>query len=187
MDQGYASGRTPPGLSRRSFTAGGLALSGVAVTGVVAGAVGVSGCGGADWYPYDVTPDVAVLRALIREKERAVVRVEAALAGGTGPGDLLERLLEDHATHLDALLDALPEGVAAHAEDAEDDDADGAPPGEDVPVEGVADTPGLRALAAAATSARLDQAAAVTDPGLAQLVSAIGACEAGHAHLLARA
>jgi hypothetical protein len=41
-------------------------------------------------------------------------------------------------------------------------------------------------LEAAATSARLDQAGAVTDSALAQLISAIGACEAGHAHLLAQ-
>ncbi|QVJ02206.1 hypothetical protein KGD82_05535 [Nocardiopsis eucommiae] len=186
MDQGNASGHTAPGLTRRSFAARSLVLTGVAVTGSVAGAVGVTGCAGADWYPFDVTPDVAVLRSLIREKERAIVRHEAALAHGTGPAELLERLLEDHATHLDALLDALPEGVEAHddAEAAED----GAPTSAaDPALEAVPDVPGLRALAAAATSARLDQAAAVTDPGLAQLVSGIGACEAGHAHLLARA
>lgn len=187
MDQGNASGRTAPGLTRRSFAARSLVLTGVAVTGAVAGAVGVSGCAGADWYPFDVTPDVAVLRSLIREKERAVVRHEAALEHGTGPAELLERLLEDHVTHLDALLDALPEGVEPHdgAEDGEGG-ASAAPAG-DAALEAVPDVAGLRALAAAATGARLDQAAAVTDPGLAQLVSGIGACEAGHAHLLARA
>ncbi|WP_247666121.1 hypothetical protein [Nocardiopsis sp. SBT366] len=163
-----------------------LVLTGVAVTGAVVGTVGVSGCAGADWYPFDVTPDVAVLRSLIREKERAIVRHEAALAHGTGPAELLERLLEDHLTHLDALLDALPEGVAAHDDTGGDEAEPPAPVGE-AALEAVPDAAGLRALAAAATSARLDQAAAVTDPGLAQLVSGIGACEAGHAHLLARA
>ncbi|PWV50211.1 hypothetical protein [Nocardiopsis sp. L17-MgMaSL7] len=185
MDQGDVNGRTAHGLTRRSLAARSLVLTGVAVTGAVAGTVGVSGCAGADWYPFDVTPDVAVLRSLIREKERAIVRHEAALEHGTGPAELLERLLEDHLTHLDALLDALPEGVTAH--DTDGDEAEPPAPVGEAALDAVPDTAGLRALAAAATSARLDQAAAVTDPGLAQLVSGIGACEAGHAHLLARA
>ncbi|WP_017584944.1 ferritin-like domain-containing protein [Nocardiopsis ganjiahuensis] len=174
-------------VSRRTVL--GLTVTGLAVTGV---AVGVSGCGTADWYPFDVTPDVSVLRSLIREKERAVVRYESALEHGTGPAELLEQLLEHHVTHLDALLDALPEGVGAHdaapaGAEGSDTGAETADPQEDPALDAVLDVAGLRALAAAATSARLDQAAAVTDPGLAQLISGIGACEAGHAHLLDRA
>lgn len=172
MGQGYVSRRTVLGLT----------VTGFAVTGV---AVGASGCGAADWYPFDVTPDVSVLRSVIREKERTVVRYETALAEGTGPAELLERLLEHHVTHLDALLDALPEGVDADPGEAEDGEP--VTPREDPALDAVLDVSGLRALAAAATGARLDQAAAVTDPGLAQLISGIGACEAGHAHLLARA
>ncbi|WP_017581785.1 ferritin-like domain-containing protein [Nocardiopsis valliformis] len=176
-------------VSRRTVL--GLTVTGVAVTGV---AVGAGGCGTADWYPFDVTPDVSVLRSLIREKERMVVRYEAALERGTGPAELLEQLWEHHVTHLDALLDALPEEVGAYDADPDDvegagDGEDGEPvtPQEDPALDAVLDVAGLRALAAAATSARLDQAAAVADPGLAQLISGIGACEAGHAHLLARA
>ena len=175
-------------VSRRAAL--GLTVTGFAVTGV---AVGVSGCGSADWYPFDVTPDVSVLRSLIREKERTVVRYETALEHGTGPADLLERFLEHHVTHLDALLDALPEGVdpvatdPTGAEGSDTEDAEPAAPQEDPALDAVLDVAGLRALAAAATGARLDQAAAVADPGLAQLISGIGACEAGHAHLLARA
>lgn len=170
-------------VSRRTVL--GLTVTGVAVTGV---AVGASGCGTTDWYPFDVTPDVSVLRSLIREKERMVVRYEAALEQGTGPAELLEQLREHHVTHLDALLDALPEGVDTHDVDPEDvEGAEPVTPQEDPALDAVLDTAGLRALAASATSARLDQAAAVTDPGLAQLISGIGACEAGHAHLLARA
>lgn len=183
MGQGDVSRRTVLG-----FTVRGLAVTGAAA----AGAVGVSGCGSADWYPFDVTPDVSVLRSLIREKERMVVRYETALEHDTGPAELLGRLLEHHVTHLDALFDALPEGVGTHDVDPEEvdgSDVEGEPvtPQEDPALDAVLDVAGLRALAAAATGARLDQAAAVTDPGLAQLISGIGACEAGHAHLLARA
>lgn len=177
-------------VSRRTVL--GVTVTGFAMTGVAAAsAVGVSGCGTADWYPSDVTPDVSVLRSLIREKERMVVRYETALEHGTGPDELLERLLEHHVTHLDALLNALPEGVGTHDVDANEADAEPTEepeaPREDPALDAVLDVAGLRALAAAATSARLDQAGVVTDPGLAQLISGIGACEAGHAHLLARA
>lgn len=73
------------------------------------GAVGLAGCGGTEWYPSDVTPDVYVLRAVVREKERMIARYEAAVAEGTGPVELLERFLEHHLSHLDALLESLPE------------------------------------------------------------------------------
>ncbi|MBR8743811.1 hypothetical protein [Nocardiopsis sp. MG754419] len=165
-------------------------LLGATATGVVtAGAVvGLSGCGTTDWYPYDVTPDVHVLRSLIREKQRTVDRYERALTDGAGPPELLEGFLEHHLSHVDALLESLPEGVGP----SEEPEASGEPRGtEDAATEtdptAPLDAVGLRLLESAAASSRPDQAAAVTDPGLAQLVSAIGACEAGHAHLLDRA
>ncbi|GHC75266.1 hypothetical protein GCM10007079_10230 [Nocardiopsis terrae] len=182
MGQGSVSRRTVLGFAVRGFAVTSVA-SGIAVTG----AVGLSGCGRTDWYPFDVTPDVSVLRSLILEKERMVVRYEAALEDGTGPAELLERLLEQHVTHLDSLVDALPEGVGASEEPSAGPEGEPSPPPEDPALDAVLDLAGLRALTAAATSARLDQAAAVTDPALAQLISGIGACEAGHAHLLARA
>lgn len=167
---------------------------GVTAVGVAAaGTAGLSGCGTADWYPSDETPDVYVLRSLISDKERMVVRYETALENGTGPAELLEQLLEHHLTHLDALVNALPEDFAQHEDEPDGETGpDGAADGQESPAEDPAldaalDVSGLRVLAAGATSARLDQAAAVTDPALAQLISGIGACEAGHAHLLARA
>ena len=161
------------------------AVLGVTATGVVAASavVGLGGCGTADWYPYDVTPDVSVLRSLIREKERTVARYEQALADGAGPGDLLEGFREHHLAHLDALLEALPEGVGPSAGPEDPDTAEGSVQAETDPGPPL-DTAGLRLVEAAAASSRLDQTAAVTDPGLAQLVSAIGASEAAHAHLL---
>ncbi|WP_285733374.1 ferritin-like domain-containing protein [Nocardiopsis sp. ATB16-24] len=160
------------GVSRRVMLGATVAL-GVGFLG---------GCGGAEWYPANVTPDEYVLRAVIREKERMIARYEAAISEGSGPVELLERFLEHHLAHLDALSEALPEDAALPESEASPPTDEEAP----APVEGL-DAAGLGALEAAATSARLDQAGAVTDPGLAQLLGSIGACEAGHAHLLAQA
>lgn len=161
-------------VSRRSVL--GAAAAGIGVAGLL-------GCGRTEWYPSDVTPDEYVLRAVIREKERMVTRYEAVLAEGSGPQELLEQLLEHHLAHLDALVDALPEDAPSPSPV----DGAGELPAEESALDAVRDVTGLRVLEAAATSARLDQAGAVTDPGLAQLVSGIGACEAGHTYLLARA
>lgn len=167
-------GRKEGCISRRAVlgaTAAGLAVAGLA------------GCGGTDWYPSDMTPDEHVLRSLIREKERMVFRYEQAIEDGAGPEDLLERFLADHRTHVDSLLQALPEDVEP-SPPVEEGEEEPVAPHEDPALEDPVDTAGLRTLEAAATNARLDQAAAVTDHGLAQLISGIGACEAGHAHLL---
>ncbi|MFD6951545.1 hypothetical protein A6A08_12000 [Nocardiopsis sp. TSRI0078] len=145
----------------------------------------LAGCGRTEWYPSDVTPDEYVLRSVVREKERMVARYEAAVAEGAGPQELLERFLEHHLSHLDALLEALPES-SSPTPPAEADASPSAPE-EDPAPDTAPGAAGLGVLEAAATSARLDQAGAVTDPGLSQLISAIGACEAGHAHLLAEA
>ncbi|OOC55181.1 MULTISPECIES: ferritin-like domain-containing protein [Nocardiopsis] len=148
------------------------------------GAGVLAGCGGTEWYPSDVTPNEYVLRSVIREKKRMVARYEAAVAEGSGPPELLGRFLEHHLSHLDALLEALPEG-SAPTPPVEGAGASPSAPEEDPALDAVPGAGGLGVLEAAATSARLDQAGAVTDQGLAQLISAIGACEAGHAHLLA--
>lgn len=157
-------------------------LLGATVAG--AAAVGLVGCGEVDWYPYAETPDVAVLRSLIREKERMIARYERALADGAGPSELLEGFLGHHLAHVDALLDALPEDVGPY-DDPEEGGGETPAPSEEDPGP-TPDRAGLRLLEAAAASARLDQAAAVTDAALAQLVSGIGACEAAHAHLMDR-
>ena len=163
-------------ISRRTVL--GAAVAGAAVAGLAA-------CGEAEWYPADVTPDEYVLRSVIRDKERMVVRYEAAIAEGSGPAELLERLLGHHLTHMDALVESLPEDASPTAP-ADLADGEGDPPAEDPASGAVMDAAGLRLLESAATSARLDQAGSVSDPGLAQLISGIGACEAGHAYLLGR-
>lgn len=166
--------RVAAGVSRR-------ALLGMVVAG--ASAAAVTGCGTVDWYPSGTTPDEHVLRSLLREKERLLVRYEKALADGSGPSDLLDRLSENHRAHLDALTDALPEG-AEPTPPAEEGSPGPVPPEEDPDLAEAPSTAALRAMEAAAAGARPDQAAAVTDRGLAQLIGSIGACEAGHTYLL---
>lgn len=168
MDQGTGC------VSRRTVM--GAAIAGVAVAGL-------TGCGGTDWYPSDVTPDEYVLRSLIREKERMVVRYERALAESDGPVELWERLLENHVAHMNALIDALPEGTEVSPE-PEEGEPEPVPVSEDPTLTEPLSLAALRTLESSAASTRPDRAATVTDPGLAQLISAIGACEAGHAHLL---
>nr|WP_231493935.1 hypothetical protein [Nocardiopsis sp. CNT312] len=167
-------GRDRGGVSRR-------AMLGAAAAGA---AFGLAGCGRVDWYPREVAPEEYVLRSVLREKERTVARYEAALAGGDLPEELLRGALERHLSHVDALTEALPEDSLAAA-----DGGGGASGGTAAAVpepEGVLDAAGLRALEAAAASTRIDQALDVSDPGIAQLISGIGACEAGHAYLLGR-
>ncbi|MFD6097948.1 ferritin-like domain-containing protein [Nocardiopsis flavescens] len=151
---------------------------------VVAGAAvaGAGGCGGAEWYPADVTPDEHVVRTLLREKELVAARYAKAVETGSGPADLLERLRGHHLEHVDALAAALPEESAAAQGPGEPSERPVDPAPDTAP-----DAEGLRVLEVSAAAARIDQAAAVSDPGLAQLISGIGACEAVHAHLLARA
>lgn len=166
-------GQAADGVNRRAFLGMTVAGASVAV---------IAGCDTVDWYPSDTTPDEHVLRSLLREKERMLVRYESALADGSGPADLLERVSENHRTHLDALTDALPEG--AEPTPPSEEGAPGPVPADEDP--DLAEAPSssaLRAMEAAAAGARSDQAAIVTDQGLAQLIGSIGACEAGHAYL----
>ncbi|WP_017612309.1 hypothetical protein [Nocardiopsis salina] len=166
-------GQAADGVSRRALL--GATVAGASVTAL-------AGCGTVDWYPSDTTPDEHVLRSLLQEKERTVVRYENALADGSGPSDLLERVLENHRTHLDALLDALPED--AEPTPPEEDGSSPVAADEDPDLAEMPSPSALRALEASAAGMRPEQAAAVTDRGLAQLIGSIGACEAGHAHQL---
>ncbi|GAA3765067.1 hypothetical protein HDA32_001257 [Spinactinospora alkalitolerans] len=162
-------------VSRRTVIAG--AIAGLA-------AVGLSGCQGARWYPSEISPDEYLLRGAIAEKERIVARYRATISAGRGPVELLERLVGDHERHLGALRDRLPEreeeprGGATGAPEA-----GGAPetaPEPDAPVP----VPALRVAEEAAAASRARQMTEVADSGLAQLFASVGACEAGHAHLL---
>ncbi|GAA2008341.1 hypothetical protein GCM10009799_40010 [Nocardiopsis rhodophaea] len=157
------------------------------VIGAIAGlaTIGLSACQGRRWYPSEISPDEFVLRAVITEKERMIARYEATVDAGEGPVDLLRRFLGDHKSHLSALRERLPT-----------QDERGGRPG--MSVTSPSPTPGpvartavsVAALHVAETSAagaRGRQSAKVADGGLAQLIASIGACELGHAHLLAEA
>jgi hypothetical protein len=161
-------------VSRRTFVAGAAAAFAAAALG---------GCQGPRWYPSEISPDEYVLRGAIAEKERMIARYEATVAAGEGPSDLLERLLGDHRTHLEALRSRLPDDAGDEPRAAEDSPGPSPEPvpGDPVPTEG------LRVAEDGAAGARVRQAGRVADPSLAQLLAAIGASEAGHAHQLAEA
>ncbi|QBI55581.1 ferritin-like domain-containing protein [Streptomonospora litoralis] len=159
-------------VSRRTVVVG--ALAGMA-------AAALSGCQGPRWYPSEISPDEYVLRAVITEKERMIARYEASTAAGQGPADLLERLAGHHREHAAALRERLPERPGRPTPEAEASPSgpSPAPVGEDpVPVSG------LEVAEESAAASRSRQLARLTDSGLAQLLAAIGACEAGHARLL---
>ncbi|GAB3204791.1 hypothetical protein ACQEU5_03215 [Marinactinospora thermotolerans] len=161
----------PESVGRRTVIAG--ALAGLA-------AITLGGCQGARWYPSSVSPDEYLLRRVVSEKETMVARYRAAISAGTGPGGLLERLLADHEEHLAELRSRLPQRSAEENEENEVT-ASSAPVSEDE----ATDPAVLRVAEEAAAAARARQAAGLADSSLAQLLSSVGACEAGHAHLLA--
>ncbi|MBB6172910.1 hypothetical protein HNR23_002970 [Nocardiopsis mwathae] len=169
-------GQDDGAVSRRTVVIG-------AVVGLVG--LGLAGCQGPRWYPGEVGPDEYVLRAVITEKERMIARYEAAVSAGSGPADLLQRLLDDHRGHLDALRERLPDSDGEDARPGEPA-ASPSPAPAPVPREGVA-ADALRVAEWGAADARVRQAAKVSDSGLAQLIASVGACELGHAHLLAEA
>lgn len=156
--------------SRRTVLAGGV---------LAAAVFGVSGCRGSDWYPSEVTPDEYLLRSAIAEKERLVARYTATLDSGTAEDPALyEELRGHHERHLAVLRERLPERDGAEPEVSA---SPGAPPPAAV------DRAGLRVAEEAAAANRLRQLGEVTDPALAQLLASVGACEAGHVHLLSEA
>ncbi len=155
-------------LSRRAVLAG----------GALAAVLGASGCRGSDWYPSEVTPDEYLLRAAIAEKERLVARYTAAIdAGAVRDPGLCEELRGHHERHLAVLRDRLP------PRDTEPEVS--ASPG--APAPEATDEEGLRLAEEAAAANRLRQLGQATDPALAQLFASVGACEAGHVHLLSEA
>jgi len=162
-------------LSRRTVVVG--ALAGVA-------AAALSGCQGPRWYPSEISPDEYVLRSAITGKERMIARYEATLADWDGPADLLERLVGHHREHVAALRKRLPERPGRQPEGGPDPTS--APSPAPVPDEPVT-VAGLEVAEDSAAASRSRQLARLSDPGLAQLIASIGACEAGHARLLSEA
>ncbi|MFC7329529.1 hypothetical protein [Marinactinospora rubrisoli] len=161
-------------VSRRTVVVG--AIMGLA-------AAGLTGCRGAQWYPSDITPDEYVLRGAIAQKERVIARYRATIAAGGEPPDLLRllrTLLANHERHLDALRERLP------ADSAPEDDAATAGPTPDPVPETALSVAALRVAETTAAGARGRQLADVTEASLAQLLASVGACEAGHAQLLAQ-
>ncbi|GAA4916387.1 ferritin-like domain-containing protein [Streptomonospora salina] len=161
-------------ISRRTAVAG--ALAGIA-------AAALSGCRGPRWYPSEISPDEYVLRSAITEKRRLIQRYEASIAAGDGPAELLERVAGHHREHLAALRERLPEKPGRPRDADEESPRPSPEPVGDgpVPVEG------LQVAEQSAAAARSRQLARLSDSGLAQLVASIGACETGHARLLAEA
>ncbi|MBB4933453.1 hypothetical protein F4561_004273 [Lipingzhangella halophila] len=159
-------------LSRRSVLTGALAALTVA---------GTSGCQGSRWYPSEISPDEYVLRSVIAGKKRTIARYEAALEKGEGPTDLLEELLGRHRQHIAALRERLPD----HGPDEPWAPENSPSPSASAPSD--PDPPAVSALRVVEQSAageRPRQLAKLTDPGLAQLIASVGACETAHAHLL---
>ena len=155
--------------SRRAVLAGGA---------LAAAVMGLSGCRGSDWYPSEVTPDEYLLRSVIAEKERLVARYTATLNSGTAddPG-LYEELRGHHERHLAVLRTGFRNGTAQNRR---------SPPSlRRLPA--ATDRAGLRMAEEGAVANRLRQLSEVTDPALAQLLASVGACEAGHVHLLSEA
>ncbi|MDA0567839.1 hypothetical protein LG943_26465 [Streptomonospora sp. S1-112] len=161
-------------VTRRTVVVG--ALAGVAATAL-------AGCQGPRWYPSDISPDEYVLRSVITEKERMIARYEATVAAGDGPMDLLERLLDDHRAHVEALRVRLPEEPGRTPEDSAPSPGPSPEPVPETPL-GVGE---LRVAEQSAAESRGRQVERLTDSGLAQLLAAVGACEAGHTRLLAEA
>src|SRR5690606_40007683 len=80
--------------------------------------------------------------------------------------------------HLAVLRDRLPE------RDGPEPEVSALP---ETPPPAATDRAGLRMAEEGAVANRLRQLSEVTDPALAQLLASVGACEAGHVHLLSEA
>ncbi|RCV48331.1 hypothetical protein [Marinitenerispora sediminis] len=164
-------------VSRRTVVVG--AIMGLA-------AVGLAGCRGAQWYPSDISPDEYVLRGVITQKERLVARYQATIAAGEGPTDLLRTLLADHERHLTALRERLPAGAEPDGAAAPEPSGSPADPVPDPVPETALSVAALRVAESTAAGARGRQLGEVSEASLAQLLASVGACEAGHALLLAQ-
>ncbi|GAA3758848.1 ferritin-like domain-containing protein [Salinactinospora qingdaonensis] len=154
-----------------------------AIVGALAGltSVGLSGCQNTQWYPSEITPDEYILRSVIADKQRAIASYRATLSADQGPTETLRTLLSNHERHLRALRQRLPADAASPETSASAATPSAAA---DPTPEGPLSVAALRVLEETAAGARPTQVTEIADRSLAQLVAGVGACEAGHAHLL---
>ncbi|MFG1943476.1 DUF4439 domain-containing protein [Nonomuraea sp. NPDC048826] len=163
-----------PHLSRRALLAGGAAVAALA------------GCGATpDPEPVRDTPEQALARTLIADKERTIALYSALIAGGD---DELVGLRDHHQAHLAELrrrypdLATRPPGPTTSASPATPTASPTASPTSTPTM-----TPGrMRALERKSAARRPAQLAGVA-PALAQLVASMGACEILHAATTAAA
>ncbi|MEU7746404.1 hypothetical protein [Nonomuraea sp. NPDC049158] len=151
----------PRSLSRRAVLAGGAA------------AAALSGCGASDTPQPSPTPsddpERALLRQLIADKEHTIALYSVLIAGGATK---LTPFRDRHQAHLDALRKRLPGGPTTPSASAT------AP----APKTSLSR---LREAERRSAALRVRQLAGVS-PQLAQLIAAIGACEAAHVLALPR-
>ncbi|POM24446.1 hypothetical protein BTM25_30750 [Actinomadura rubteroloni] len=130
--------------------------------------------------PAAVRAEVTVLVGAIAAEQDLVALYEAARTAGALPAARLDPVLDHHRAHLAALRKLYVPGSGSRAGE-----------GGAVPSPSPATVPSgrsrvlaeLRAAEARAARDRLAEVARA-DPGLAQVLASIGACEAGHAAVL---
>ncbi|MGI8336673.1 hypothetical protein ACRYCC_42585 [Actinomadura scrupuli] len=139
----------------------------------------VAGCRGKPAVTLPPDPDVATLNAAINAESGLIALYEAVIAQHPGLAQRLTPLVGHHREHLSVLrkyyVPGSGEGTPAPARPT--------PPG--VPDEPARAVVTLRTAERQAAAGRLADVETVP-AGLAQLFASIGACEAGHAAVLAR-
>lgn len=159
----------PRSLSRRAVLAGGAA------------AAALSGCGASDAPQPSPTPsedpERVLLRQLIADKEHTIALYSTLIAAGQTK---LAPFRDRHQAHLDELRKRLPGGSrTASAAPAPSSQTGSAAPAPKTSLSR------LRDAERRSAALRVRQLAGVS-PQLAQLIAAIGACEAAHALALPR-
>jgi hypothetical protein len=141
--------------------------------------VSAGGCSSAGHTAATLTPgpDVVILSGAIQAEAELVALYDAVLAGHERLGSRLRPLRDHHAQHLSVLQRHYVPGTKTGT-------ATPAPrPSATSPDSTSAALAKLRAAERRAAAARADEVRRAA-PGLAQLLAAIGACEAGHAQEL---
>ncbi|MBC6461477.1 hypothetical protein [Actinomadura sp. HBU206391] len=161
------------GIGRRSLLHGVGALSLPIILG---------GCSKKRLEELKPQPDVAVLTAVMAAEEQLIALYEAMRTTHPELGRRLDPPLANHRDHLSALRRHYRSGTAPKSPSAS---ASAPPPPAAAPDEPAQALATLRLAERQAAAARLRDVERV-QPGFAQLLASIGACEAGHAMVLAR-